>query len=228
MNRPEVVSPEHWQAAHEELLAREKAATRAADALAAERRRQPMMRIDKDYSFDGLDGKLSLPELFEGRHQLALYNFMFAPGGDPCVGCSTFTDGLGYLEHTNDRDTTVALVSRAPLAELQAFKERMGWQVPWYSSFESDWNYDFGYTTDAGETFGLNVFLRDGDEVFRTYSTAGRGVERLSALGVLDYTPYGRQEEWEDSPEGWPQAPTYSHGALHDEYGEAMSAPSAS
>ncbi len=219
MNRPNVVSRDEWLAARNELLAREKAATRARDALSAARRRLPMVRIEKDYVFEGPDGTASLLDLFDGRHQLILYHFMFDPAWDEgCSGCSMFTDTIGHLAHLHARDTSLVLVSRAPLTKIAAFKERMGWTVPWFSSFDSDFNRDFGVTTDQGETFGLSVFLRDGDEVFHTYFTAGRGVEGLAGRTFLDLTPYGRQEDWEDSPAGWPQTPTYGWGRLHDRY----------
>lgn len=224
---PRIVSPAEWQAAHEKLLAKEKAATRARDALAAERRRQPMVRIDKDYVFEGPDGRATLLELFEGRRQLILYHFMFASGveGWPaagCPGCSFFVDQIGHLGHLYARDTSFALVSRAPLANIRRYQKRMGWTVPWVSSAGSDFNDDFGLSTDAGETFGLSVFLRDGDSVFRTYFTSGRGVEALgSTWTFLDLTPLGRQEDWEDSPEGWPQTPPYEWWRRHDEYGDS-------
>lgn len=222
---PRVVSHAEWQAAHEALLGKEKAATHARDALAAERRRQPMVQVDKDYVFEGADGKVRLLDLFEGRPQLIIYHFMFAPGVDGwpeagCPGCSFVVDQIGHLAHLRARDTSFALVSRAPLANIQRYKRRMGWTVPWFSSSGSDFNVDFGVTTDAGENFGLSVFLRDGDRIFRTYFTSGRGVEGLgSAWTFLDLTPLGRQEDWEDSPEGWPQTPPYEWWRRHDEYG---------
>src|SRR5687768_6338353 len=150
---PPVVSPADWLAAREALLAREKEATRARDALAAERRRLPMVRIDKDYVFEGRDGEASLPDLFEGRRQLIIYHFMFAPDvhGWPsagCEGCSMFVDQVVHLAHFHARDTSFALVSRAPLANIEPFKERMGWAIPWYSSAGSDFNVDFSVTTD--------------------------------------------------------------------------------
>src|SRR5215210_7901162 len=141
MNLPSVVSSTEWQAARDALLAQEKEATRARDALAAERRRLPMVRIDKDYAFDGPDGKASLLDLFEGRRQLLLYHFMFGPNQDAgCNGCSMFVDNLGHPAHLNARDTSLALVSRAPLAKLEPYRKRMGWDRPWYSSFGSDFN----------------------------------------------------------------------------------------
>jgi predicted dithiol-disulfide oxidoreductase (DUF899 family) len=219
MAMPKIVSEAEWQDARAALLVKEKAATRALDALAAERRRLPMVRIDKDYVFEGLDGDVRLADIFEGRRQLLIYHFMFGPGEDPCTGCSSFTDNVGNLSHLHARDTTFALMSRAPHDELLEYEQRMGWDLPWYSSSGNDFNRDFGLTTDAGETFGLNAYLRDGDDVFLTYRTNARGVDRLRLdFNLLDLTPYGRQEEWEDSPEGWPQTPAYRWWRRHDEY----------
>jgi predicted dithiol-disulfide oxidoreductase (DUF899 family) len=220
-----VVSPAEWKAAHEALLAKEKAATRTRDALAAERRRQPMVKIDKNYVFEGPQGKAGLLELFEGRRQLILYHFMFGPGahGWPeagCPGCSMFVDQVGHLAHFHARDTSLVLVSIAPLAKIESYRKRMGWTIPWLSSAGSEFNKDFGVTTkDGEETFGLSVFLRNGDNVFRSYFTAGRGVEALGSVwSFLDLTPLGRQEAWEDSPKGWPQTAPYEWWRRHDEY----------
>ena len=224
MDLPPVVPEAEWQAAHEQLLAKEKEATRARDALAAERRRQPMVRIDKEYVFEGRSGEARLLDLFEGRSQLVLYHFMFAPGveGWPsagCVGCSMFVDQVGHLAHFHARGTSFALVSRAPMANLEAYRKRMGWDLPWYSSAAGDFNDDFGTTTPQGETFGLSVFLRDGDDVYRTYFTSSRGVEALGSVWTfLDLTPLGRQEDWEDTPPGRPQGPRYEWWRRHDEY----------
>jgi predicted dithiol-disulfide oxidoreductase (DUF899 family) len=228
MNLPPVVSEAEWQAAHEELLAKEKEATRARDALAAERRRQPMVRIDKDYLFEGPNGRATLPDLFDGRRQLIVYHFMFGPNQDVgCDGCSMVADQVPHLAHLHARDTSFALVSRAPQAKIEPYRERMGWDLPWYSSFESDFNVDFGLSPETpqegvyqdGETFGLSVFLRDGDEVFRTYFTNRRGVEAVGTVwSYLDLTPLGRQEDWEDSPEGYPQGKPYEWWRRHDEY----------
>jgi predicted dithiol-disulfide oxidoreductase (DUF899 family) len=221
---PPIVTEAQWQAAHEALLAKEKAATRARDALAAERRRMPMVKVEKEYSFDTPGGKARLLDLFEGRRQLVLYHFMFAPGVDGwpqagCPGCTFFVDQIGHLSHLHARDTSFALVSLAPLDRLLAYRQRMGWDIPWYSSAGTDFNRDFGVTTERGESFGLSVFLRDGDASYRTYFTAGRGVEALgSTWTFLDLTPYGRQETWEDSPAGWPQSPPYVWWRRHDEY----------
>jgi predicted dithiol-disulfide oxidoreductase (DUF899 family) len=220
MDLPKVVSPAEWQAAHEKLLAREKEATRGRDALAADRRRQPMVRFDKDYVFEGPDGDANLLDFFDGRRQLLVYHFMFEPGapGWPsagCDGCSMFVDQIGHLAHFHARDTSFALVSRAPLAKLQAYEERMGWTLPWYSLAGNDFNDDCG----VGNGFGLSVFLRDGDDVYRTYFTTARGVEALGSVWTfLDLTPLGRQEDWEDSPEGYPQTPPYEWWRRHDEY----------
>jgi predicted dithiol-disulfide oxidoreductase (DUF899 family) len=187
----------------------------------------PMVSIDKRYVFDGVDGKASLLDLFDGRRQLILYHFMFAPGvhGWPtagCPGCSFFVDQVGNLAHLHARDTSFVLVSRAPLAKIGTYRQRMGWTVPWYSSAGSDFNVDFGVTLEEGETFGLSVFLREGERVFRTYFTAERGVEALgSTWTFLDLTPLGRQETWEDSPAGRPQTPPYRWWRRHDEYGES-------
>jgi predicted dithiol-disulfide oxidoreductase (DUF899 family) len=228
MNLPPVVSEAEWRAAREELLVKEKEATGARDALAAERRRLPMVEIEKDYVFDGPAGKASLLDLFEGRRQLIVYHFMFGPNQDEgCDGCSMFVDQIGHLAHLHARDTSFALVSRAPLANIQPYKERMGWTIPWFSSFGSDFNVDLGLSPETpqagayqdGETFGLSVFLRDGNQVFRTYFTDGRGVEALGSVWTfLDLTPLGRQEEWEDSPPGTPQTAPYEWWRRHDEY----------
>jgi predicted dithiol-disulfide oxidoreductase (DUF899 family) len=225
---PPVVSEAEWQDAHEQLLAKEKEATRARDALAAERRRQPMVRIDKEYVFEGPGGEASLLDLFEGRSQLIVYHFMFGPNQEVgCDGCSMFVDQVGHLAHLHARDTSFALISRAPLAKIEPYRQRMGWTIPWYSSFDSDFNVDFGLSPETpqegvyqdGETFGLSVFFRDGDEVFRTYFTKRRGVEALGSVWTfLDLTPLGRQEDWEDSPPGRPQGPPYEWWRRHDEY----------
>jgi predicted dithiol-disulfide oxidoreductase (DUF899 family) len=223
---PEIVSEAEWRAAHQALLAKEKALTRSRDALAAERRRLPMMRMDKDYVFEGPDGKVRLLDLFDGRPQLLLYHFMYAPGahGWPtagCPGCSMFLDSLGQYArvHLNARDASFAVVSLAPLASLQAYRERMGWDVRWVSSANTTFNADFGMTTPQGENHGLSVFLRDGAQIFRTYFTSSRGLETVGTIwSLLDLTPFGRQEQWEDTPNGRPQSPPYQWWRRHDEY----------
>ncbi len=217
---PPIVSQTDWQTAREKLLEKEKAATRARDALAAERRRLPMVKIEKDYVLDGSDGKRTLVDLFEGRRQLVLIHFMFGPDwSEGCVGCSMTVDSMGHLSHLHARDTSVALVSRAPLPKLQAYRTRMGWTVPWYSSFDSDFNRDFDVTRGDEEISAVSIFLRDGDSVYRTYVTGGRGDEMLGTVwSYLDLTPLGRQETWEDSPQGWPQTPPYDWWRHHDKY----------
>jgi predicted dithiol-disulfide oxidoreductase (DUF899 family) len=221
---PDIVSEAEWQVAHQKLLAKEKAATRARDALAAERRQQPVVRIEKEYLFEGAQGQVRLVDLFESSRQLVLYHFMFAPGvhGWPdagCPGCSMFVDQIGHLAHFRARDTAFCLVSRAPFAKLERYRQRMGWEVPWYSSEGSDFNADFGLTRADGESFGLSVFLRAGASVYRSYFTAGRGVEALGSVwSYLDLTPLGRQEKWEKSPPGWPQTEPYTWWRRHDEY----------
>jgi len=225
---PKIVSAAEWQVAHEKFLVKEKELTRALDKLAAERRRLPMVKIEKAYVFEGPNGKATLPDLFEGRRQLLLYHFMFGPNQEVgCDGCSMFVDQIGHPAHLNARDTSFVLVSRAPIAKLEAFRRRMGWNVPWFSSFGTDFSHDFGRGPEKpqlseyqdGEMFGLSVFLRDGDDVYRTYFTTRRGVERLGSVWTfLDLTPLGRQEDWEDSPEGYPQTPRYGWWQKHDEY----------
>lgn len=225
---PPTVARAEWLARRKVLLGREKALTREQDQISAERRRLPMVRVEKEYTFDGPEGKVSLQDLFAGRRQLIVYHFMFDPEWEKgCMGCTGYVNALGDLSALNERDTTFVLISRAPLAKLEAYKALMGWNRPWYSSFGSDFNYDFHVTLDAsvapleynyrsltegekGEASGLSVFLRMDDDVFHTYSTYARGVEYLTnTSSLLDVTPYGRQEDWEDSPDGWPQRPTY-------------------
>ena len=220
MTMPPVVSPQEWKAAREELLVKEKELTRARDALAAERRRMPRMAVEKEYAFEGPDGPASLHDLFEGRRQLVVYRFFFEPGvsGWPdrgCVGCSFMADQVGHLAHLNARDTTLVHVSRAPQEDIQRYQERMGWKIPWYT-ITDDFDKDF----DVPEWHGTNAFLRDDDgSIFRTYFVDARGDEALGTpWSYLDITAYGRQEEWEDSPEGTPQTPPYGWWKLHDEY----------
>ena len=211
---PQIVEPAAWREANAALLEKEKAATRARDALAAERRRQPMMPFDGHYEFDGPDGRVDLPGLFAGRRQLIVYHFWFPPGGPPCGGCSMFTDQVPELAHLRARDTELVLVSPAPQAEIAAFKARMGWEVPWYT-ITDNFDKDFG----VDEWHGHNVFFRDGDKVFRTYFINSRGDEALGTIwSYLDITPLGRQETWEDSPEGYPQTPPYKWWNWHDNY----------
>jgi predicted dithiol-disulfide oxidoreductase (DUF899 family) len=214
---PPIVDRQEWERAHERLLAKEKEATRARDALAAERRRQPMTEFETSFGFDGPDGEASFLDLFEGRQQLIVYHFWFPADGNPCKGCSMFADQVGELAHLHERDTSLAFVSRAPQEQIEAYKSRMGWSFPWFTGGE-----DFQRACDTTEYFALDVFLRDGDRVFLTYVTRGRGVEALGPVwSFLDLTPLGRQEEWEDTPPGRPQTPPYKWWRLHDEYEHA-------
>lgn len=193
---------------------------KAGDALAAERRRLPMVEIDKSYTFEGPEGTANLLDLFEGRSQLIIYHFMFAPEWEEgCVGCSMLADNLGHSAHLHARDTSRVLISRAPLAKITPFKQRMGWTEPWYSSFGTDFNVDFGATVNGEELHPLTILMRVGDRIFRTYTTDDRGCEVvLNTFGFLDLTPLGRQEIWEDSPAAWPQTPPYEWWRHHDRY----------
>jgi predicted dithiol-disulfide oxidoreductase (DUF899 family) len=221
MNLPPIVSPQEWKAARDELLVKEKELTRARDALAAARRRMPRMAVEKPYRFEGPDGPASLLDLFAGRRQLIVYRFFFEPGvadypDGGCRGCSFLADQVSHLAHLNARDTTLVFVSRAPQPEIERWKARMGWQqIPWYTLTDG-FDADF----DVGEWHGTNAFIRDGDQVFRTYFVDSRGDEAMgSTWAYLDITALGRQEEWEDSPPGYPQTPPYRWWHLHDEYG---------
>ena len=219
MNLPPVVSEEKWNAAREQLLVKEKELTRARDALAAERRRMPRLAVDKEYAFEGPDGEASLLDLFDGRRQLIVYRFFFDPGMERfpeagCGGCSFLADQVGHLAHLHARDTTLAFVSRAPQPDIERWKARMGWEIPWYTITDA-FDADFG----VDEWHGTNAFIRDGDDVFRSYFVNNRGDEAVgSTWSFLDLTALGRQEEWEDSPEGYPQTPPYTWWHLHDEY----------
>lgn len=226
--RPPIVSPQEWEAAIAAIRVKEKAAMRARDALAAERRRLPMVRIEKDYVLDGPRGAVHLPDVFEGRRQLLLYHFMLGPNQTVgCDGCSMVLDQITHPAHLHARGVGFAVVSRAPLAVIEAYRRRMGWTFPWYSSFGTDFSFDFGTGPKEpdpsqhqdGESFAMSAFLRDGDAVFRTWFTSRRGVEALGTVwSLLDVTPYGRQETWEDSPAGWPQTKPYEWWRRHDEY----------
>lgn len=222
MDYPPVVSREEWLAARRALLVKEKEATRQRDLLNAERRRLPMVEVGKEYVFEGPDGRATLLDLFEGRRQLVIVHFMFDPSWDAgCSSCSFSVDNIGHLSHLHSRDTTLAVVSRAPLAKITPFRRRMAWTFPWYSSFGSDFNYDYHVTLDesvapvqynyrdaetlarlghtgrmSGEQSGVSVFLRDGGRVFHTYSAYARGDDLLSTTyNYLDLTVLGRQED---------------------------------
>ena len=201
MNYPQIVSRDEWLAARKEFLVKEKEVTHARDRLNAQRRRLPMVKLDKEYLFDGPDGQVSLFDLFDGRRQLIVDHFMFDPSWeDGCPNCSSTVNSMpsNLLENLHARDSSLVLISRAPLAKLESYQRRRNWTMPWFSSYGSDFNYDFGYTDDDGEKPGFSVFLRDGEDLFHTYSTTGRGVDiLLPAYNYLDLTPLGRQEAWE-------------------------------
>jgi predicted dithiol-disulfide oxidoreductase (DUF899 family) len=221
METPPIVSPQEWEAAREQLLVKEKAHTRARDALAAERRRMPWVAVEKTYTFEGPRGKASLLDLFEGRRQLIVYRAFFEPGvhGWPdhaCVGCSLMADQVANLTHLNARDTTLVYASRAPQADIARQKKKMGWEdIPWYTITDS-FDADF----DVAEWHGHNAFIRDGERIFRTYFINARGDEAIGTLwSFLDMTALGRQEKWEDSPKGYPQTEPYKWWNWHDCYG---------
>ena len=232
---PPVASHDEWRAARVKLLAHEKELTKHYDRVNAERRRLPMVKVDKSYTFETPEGKKSLLDLFKGKRQLVVYHFMFGPDWQKgCPGCTWFANALGDLTKLYERDTNFTMVSRAPLEKLLAYKKEHGWKQDWVSSFGSDFNYDFHVTLDdavspreynyrrapeldekighklTGEEHGISVFFRIGNDVFHTYSCFARGTEgKVNAFSLLDLTPYGRQQDFEDSPAGFPQKPTY-------------------
>ena len=228
MNAPPVVSREEWDEAHDKLLVREKELTRARDAMAAERRRMPWMAVEKEYRFVGPHGAVSLADLFAGRRQLVVYRAFYGPevttyasGGTyperACVGCSMVADQVAHPAHLGARDTSLAFVSRAPYDEIRGLQGRMGWEhIPWYEltdGFDSDF--------DVGEWHGTNAFIRDRERIYRTYFLDSRGDEHMgSTWSYLDITALGRQENWEDSPQGYPQTAPYGWWNYHDAYGE--------
>ena len=218
---PPVVPADEWEAARQQLLVKEKALTRARDALAAERRRMPWLAVDKAYEFEGPNGKASLLDLFEGRRQLIVYRAFHEPGvfGWPdhaCRGCSMVADQVAHPAHLNARDTSLVFVSRAPQADIAGLQQKMGWEhIPWFT-ITDDFDKDLG----VDEWHGTNAFIRDGDRIFRTYFLKSRGDEQMGGTwNYLDITALGRQEVWEDSPEGYPQTPTYKWWNWHDSYG---------
>jgi predicted dithiol-disulfide oxidoreductase (DUF899 family) len=205
---PEIVSAPEWQQARDELLAAEKEATRALDALAARRRRLPMVRFDAGrYQFAGPAGPVTLAELFGPRSQLAVYQFMDRGPDEFCPGCTHFTRNVADLGTLAANGVSWATVSDMPLAQIQEYSAKMGWTLPFVSSHGTTFAADCG---GDGGGFMLSMFLRDGDDIYRTYATTARGVDRLLFVNnILDLAVYGRQEDWEDSPAGWPQQPTY-------------------
>ena len=225
---PPIVTEEEWLAERLKLLAHEKELTRLRDRVNAERRRLPMVKVGKEYVFQGREGKVILLDLFQGKRQLIVHHFMFGPDWEAgCPGCTGHVNEIGDLSTVTDRDTRYVIVSRAPLPKLEAYKNLKGWTLPWYSSGEGDFNFDFhvsfreGHSgavynyaargrEDEGEGPGMSVFFRLGDDVYHTYSVYARGLEPITnSYAFLDLTPYGRQEDFEDSPAGWPQRPTY-------------------
>jgi predicted dithiol-disulfide oxidoreductase (DUF899 family) len=208
MSLPKLVDQETWAEALAEHRTREKELTRRVDALAADRRELPMVEVGP-YTLRGEGGEVSLPELFEGRSQLITYHFMWNPGApDQCPGCTFFSSHIGTLEPLHAKDTTFAVVTVGAWDEAKAYRDRFGWTMPWYSSADSPFGADMGAGPGGG--FGINVFIRDGDRVFRTYHTNGRGSEPfVNSWALLDLTPYGRQESWQETPAGRPQDPPY-------------------
>lgn len=233
---PPVATQSEWLAKRKELLLREKELTKEYDRVSAERRRLPMVKVEKEYFFEGPEGKVSLLDLFKGNQQLIVYHFMYGPDWETgCPGCTGYANALGDLSDLVSKSIRFVMISRAPLPKLEAYKAEKGWDLAWYSSFGSDFNYDYHVTHDAdvapieynymsfeelekrrgvgkveGEDHGISVFFRMGDEVFHTYSAYARGTEDLvDSYRLMDITPFGRQQEFEDSPEGWPQKPTY-------------------
>lgn len=217
---PPIVSRAEWEKARAELLEKEKELTRLKDSVSAARRRLPMVEVTGSYAFDSEDGPKALLDLFDGRTQLIVQHFMFGPDWDEgCDGCSMMADSIPPLSHLNAKDTSFVLISRAPLPKLLAFRDRMRWTLPWVSSLSTTFNEDFQATVDGEERQAISVFLRDGDRIFHTWSTFARGEEPfMLVFDLLDLTPYGRQETWEDSPAGWPQRPPYEWMRLHDAY----------
>ncbi len=229
MNTPPITTREAWNAAREKLLVREKQVTRVRDSLAAERRRMPWMAVEADYRFVGPDGSVGLAELFGGRRQLVVYRAFYGPevttyAGDgaypdrACVGCSFVADQVAHPAHLGGRDTALAFVSRAPQAEIEGLKRRMGWgHIPWYEITDG-FDQDF----DVDQWHGTNAFIREDGEIYRTYFVDGRGDEQMgSTWSYLDVTALGRQEVWEDSPEGYPQTPPYGWWNYNNAYGDA-------
>jgi predicted dithiol-disulfide oxidoreductase (DUF899 family) len=206
-NQPKIVSSEEWESERAQLLIAEKEATRLLDGIAARRRRLPMVAFDNArYLFDAPEGKRTLIDLFEGRPQLVVYQFMNVGPDGFCPGCTHFTNNVVDLLELAGNDVSWSNVSTMPLDQIEKYKAQMGWTITFVSSFGTTFAEDCGAT----DGFMLSVFLRDGPDVFRTYATTARGVDRLLFVNnILDLVPYGRQEDWEDSPPGWPQHPTY-------------------
>lgn len=219
-----IVSPAEWRKARAAMTAKEKAHMRRGDALAAARRRMPWLRVDTDYFFEGTQGRVKLLDLFEGRTQLILYHFMFGPKVDGwpefgCVGCSFVADQICHLDHIHARDITFAMTSAAPFADIVRMRAKMGWdRLPWYSGSE-EFNAECDVADRLGNSFGMNVFYRDGSDVYRTHFVARRGIEAFgTAWSFHDVTPLGRQEKWQDAPAGSPQGAPYVWWRRHGQY----------
>ena len=214
---PPIVDRDTWEAALDELRVREKAATRELDEIAAARRRLPMVELP-DYTLEGPDGPVRLVDVFDGKRQLIVYNHMWFPDEEwQCPGCTGFTSQFTRLEFLDGYDARFVIVTQGPIDEALAYKARVGNRMEWYSTANSPFGSDMGAPPNGG--FQVNVLLRVGNAVYRTYNTQGRGTEQLShSFALLDVLPYGRQEEWQDSPEGWPQSPTYSRWAPSEKF----------
>jgi predicted dithiol-disulfide oxidoreductase (DUF899 family) len=231
MNTPQIVSRKEWEAARQTLLVKENELTKARDTMAAQRRRMPWMAVEKDYSFEGPNGPASLTDLFDGRRQLIVYRAFYGPevttyaegGAYPeraCVGCSFVADQVAHPAHLNARGVTLVFASRAPQPEIQGLKQRHGWgHIPWYAiPDDSEFDSDFG----VRDWHGTNAFIREDERIFRTYFIDARGDEQMgNTWNYLDITALGRQEESEDSPEGYPQTAPYGWWNYHDAYGDA-------
>jgi predicted dithiol-disulfide oxidoreductase (DUF899 family) len=205
---PRVVDAASWQRELDALRIREKAATRELDAIAAQRRRMPAVLMP-DYTLESAAGKVRLADVFDGKSQLIVYHHMWFDDEEwQCPGCTGFTTQFTRLEFLHNYDARFVIVTQGPIDQALAYKERVGNKMTWYSTANSPFGADVG--APAGGGFGVNVFLRDGDTVYRTWHTSGRGCEQLSHIGLIDVLPYGRQEDWQDSPDGWPMSPTYS------------------
>jgi predicted dithiol-disulfide oxidoreductase (DUF899 family) len=214
---PPVVDQDTWEAELAELRAREKAATHELDAVAAARRRLPMVEMP-EYTLDGADGPVRLVDVFQDKRQLIVYHHMWFPGEEwQCSGCTGFTSQFTRPEFLEAYDARFVIVTQGPIDEALAYKARVGNKMTWFSSAHSSFGADMG--APAGGGFQVNVFLRVGDTAYRTYNTQGRGVEQLAhTFPLIDLLPFGRQEEWQDSPEGWPQSPTYSRWASSEAF----------
>lgn len=205
---PPIVDADQWRRQLDELRIREKAATRELDAIAAERRRLPMVEMP-EYTLEGADGPVRLVDLFQGRTQLIVYNHMWWPGKRwQCPGCTGYTAQFTRLDFLEPYDARFVIVTQGEIGEALAYRDRVGNRMEWYSTAHSPFGSDVD--APAGGGFAVNVFLRDGDTVYRTWHTNGRGTEQLThTFPLIDLLPYGRREEWQDSPDGWPMLPTY-------------------